>query len=247
MALDCNWMLKIWLQPMFVFLLKNSSINNKKPPTATLLRLLARSNALANNEPRHLLISAKRQLSFEKTADNAQSIIQGKQIMQCLKHWRYMVLSALCMQFSAVQATCTLEQLTWLSGEWQASMGKSTVLERWQVLSADTFEGDGQTIAADGKVKQQESLRLMQMQQQIFYLAKVAHNPLPVAFKLEECTAGRLKFVNMAHDFPKQLEYILKQSAPEQTAKRATENQQLQVHVSDAAGKGFTLLFSKKQ
>lgn len=170
--------------------------------------------------------------------------------MQYLKRCRYLVLSALCLQFSVVQAACTLEQFSWLSGEWQASMSKSTVLERWQVLSAETFEGEGKTIAANGKVKQQESLRLVQMQQQIFYLAKVAHNPLPVAFKLEECAAGRLKFVNMAHDFPKQLEYVLTQPrsqppVPGQKAEQPAE-QQLQVHVSDGAGKGFSLLFSKK-
>jgi len=172
--------------------------------------------------------------------------------MRYLKRWLSMVLSALCLQFSVVQAACTLEQLTWLSGEWQASMGKSTVLERWQVLSADTFEGEGKTIAADGKIKQLESLRLVQMQQQIFYLAKVSHNRLPVAFKLEECSAGRLKFVNMAHDFPKQLEYVLTQSSPQLPVPEdkagypaAYQQVQLQVHVSDGAGQGFSLLFSK--
>ncbi len=172
--------------------------------------------------------------------------------MKHLEPWRYIVFSALCLQISSVQAACTLDQLKWLSGEWQAKMGQSTVLERWQVLSNNTFEGEGRTIAADGKVKQQESLRLVQMQQQIFYLAKVAHNPLPVAFKLEECAAGRLKFVNMAHDFPKQLDYVLQQSAadpsvPALPSEHKSENLQLQVYVSDGAGKGFTLLFTKKQ
>lgn len=170
--------------------------------------------------------------------------------MQYLKRCSYLVISALCLQFSAVQAACTLEQFTWLSGEWQASLGKSTVLESWQVRSAETFEGEGKTIAADGKVKQQESLRLVQMQQQIFYLAKVAHNPLPVAFKLEECAAGRLKFVNMAHDFPKQLEYVFIQPSsqpPVSGQKDEQSTEQMQVHVSDGAGKGFSLLFSRKR
>lgn len=128
-------------------------------------------------------------------------------------------------------------------------MGKSTVLERWQAISADSFEGESQTIAADGKVKQQESLRLVQMQQQIFYLAKVSHNPLPVAFKLEACEAGRLKFVNMAHDFPKQLEYVLKpvETSAGSEADLSNLQPQLQVNVSDGAGKGFSLLFLKKR
>ncbi|RVU33415.1 hypothetical protein EOE67_16975 [Rheinheimera riviphila] len=165
--------------------------------------------------------------------------------MKHLKLKFYLVLSALWLPLTTVQAACTLDQLTWLSGEWQASIGKSTVLERWQAVSADSFEGEGQTITADGKIKQQESLRLVQMQQQIFYLAKVAHNPLPVAFKLEECTAGRLKFVNMAHDFPKQLEYMLK--PVESSAGSDAAQVQLQVNVSDGAGKGFSLLFLKKR
>lgn len=77
-------------------------------------------------------------------------------------------LPILWLPLATAHAACTLEQLSWLSGEWQASMGKSTVLERWQAISADSFEGESQTIAADGKVKQQESLRLVQMQQQLF-------------------------------------------------------------------------------
>lgn len=158
-------------------------------------------------------------------------------------------LPILWLPLATAQAACTLEQLSWLSGEWQASMGKSSVLERWQAISADSFEGESQTIAADGKVKQQESLRLVQMQQQIFYLAKVSHNPLPVAFKLEACEAGRLKFVNMAHDFPKQLEYVLKpvETSAGSEADLSNLQPQLQVNVSDGAGKGFSLLFLKKR
>ena len=49
MALDCNWSLKLWLQPVFVFMLKNSLINNKKHPEM-LCSGLAPCRALTNTE-----------------------------------------------------------------------------------------------------------------------------------------------------------------------------------------------------
>lgn len=161
--------------------------------------------------------------------------------MNIFKDYRSLVAVFIFTNISGAEAGCTLSQLHWLEGEWQARQGQSTVVERWQKTSANTFEGEGQTLSAAGQLQQQESLRLVDMQQDIFYLAKVKHNPLPVAFKLEECAPERLTFVNPAHDFPKQLVYQLRP-----TAAHSTQTPQLEVLVSDGAGKGFKLLFVKK-
>jgi hypothetical protein len=69
---------------------------------------------------------------------------------------------------------------------------------------------------------------------EVFYIAKVAHNPLPIAFKLSECGEGLAVFTNPAHDFPRRLEYRLAGDA-------------LSVQVSDGTegGKGFTLNFKR--
>ncbi len=67
----------------------------------------------------------------------------------------------------------------------------------------------------------------------VYYLSKVTHNELPVAFRLSECADGRFVFVNPAHDFPKRLDYV-----------REGEDR-LKVRVSDGADKGFTLDFAR--
>jgi hypothetical protein len=67
----------------------------------------------------------------------------------------------------------------------------------------------------------------------VFYISKVTHNELPVAFKLNHCADGRFVFDNPAHDFPRRLEY-----AP-------GPDGGLTVKVSDGADKGFSLNFSR--
>ncbi len=80
-----------------------------------------------------------------------------------------------------------------------------------------------------------EELRLVEMADGVFYIAKVTHNELPVAFRLSECADGRFAFVNPTHDFPKRLDYV-----------RQGEDR-LVVRVSDGADKGFTLNFTRTQ
>ena len=67
----------------------------------------------------------------------------------------------------------------------------------------------------------------------VFYIAKVGHNDLPVAFRLSECEAGRFAFVNAGHDFPRRLDYVRQ------------GNDRLSVRVSDGGDKGFTLDFAR--
>ena len=67
------------------------------------------------------------------------------------------------------------------------------------------------------------------------YVAKVAHNERPVAFRLSECEAGRFAFVNPEHDFPRRLEYV-----------RVGEDA-MRVRVSDGAENGFELDFRRQQ
>ena len=78
----------------------------------------------------------------------------------------------------------------------------------------------------------QESLRLVEMSGEVFYVAKVGHNDLPIAFKLTSGSDDRAVFENPQHDFPKRLEY------------RLTEGR-LVVTVSDGGTRGFTLDFTR--
>ena len=63
----------------------------------------------------------------------------------------------------------SLDTLFWLIGEWASADGSSG--ETWSKASASTFEGAGQ-------VGTEESLRLVEMSGEVFYLAKVGHNAI---------------------------------------------------------------------
>lgn len=137
------------------------------------------------------------------------------------------------MSGPAFADTCgTLASLDWLLGRWISDGTQSTIHESWTARSSTTWEGEGiEASKADPAKTSREDLRLVEMSDGVYYVAKVAHNALPVAFRLSECADGRFAFVNPAHDFPKRLDYLRE------------GDDRLTVRVSDGAEKGFTLTF----
>jgi len=144
-------------------------------------------------------------------------------------------LAALLVGAVAQAGPCnSLEPARWLLGSWVADGGKRIVTETWTEASPTTFEGQGVTRErTDGSVVDGEALRLLAMADGVFYVAKVAHNEYPVAFRLTTCEANRLVFENPGHDFPRRLEY------------RRVDGDRLEVHVSDGAERGFRLDFRR--
>jgi hypothetical protein len=134
---------------------------------------------------------------------------------------------------AGAEGCSSLNVAEWLVGEWHATSGDKRMVERWQKVSPETFEGMGTTSRA-AKVVESEALRLVAMEQRVFYVAKVAQNPIPIAFTLMQCDGQKLVFENPAHDFPKKLEYQL------------TNPDTFTVRVSDGAQRGFTLTFSRQ-
>jgi hypothetical protein len=108
--------------------------------------------------------------------------------------------------------TCrTLASLDWLLGQWVADGAQSTIRETWTARSSATWEGEGTEASKANPAKSsREDLRLVVMSDGVYYFAKVAHNELPVAFRLTECADDHFAFVNPAHDFPKAIRYTLK-------------------------------------
>ncbi len=126
----------------------------------------------------------------------------------------------------------SLDSLQWLLGDWLADGEKSSFHESWSARGPETWEGKGtQTSKAVPANASSEDLRLVELNDGVFYIAKVSHNPLPVAFRLSECEDGHFVFVNPAHDFPKRLDY------------ERQGDDKLRVRVSDGAGEGFSLDF----
>jgi hypothetical protein len=124
--------------------------------------------------------------------------------------------------------------MQWLLGDWHAEAGEKTWRESWGALDAKTWQGRGiESSKSDPARQSVEDLRLVEMGGGVFYVAKVAHNDLPVAFRLVECGEGHLVFSNPSHDFPKRLEYLREPGG------------RLRVSVGDGAGQGFTLDFAR--
>lgn len=141
---------------------------------------------------------------------------------------------ALCAGTARAAPCDSLSTLEWLLGDWQADGAKSSWQESWHALGPTSWEGRGVETPKSGQAPSTEALRLLEMGGGVFYIAKVTHNELPVAFRLAECDGGRFAFVNPVHDFPRRLEY------------RREDNGGLTVGVSDGAGQGFTLEFARQ-
>ncbi|MBA6392326.1 hypothetical protein H4J38_16285 [Colwellia sp. BRX10-3] len=124
---------------------------------------------------------------------------------------KVIILVSLCLVFQTTvhaKACGTIESLTWLVGNWNSENSQLKINESWKQISAKTLEGSGYTHSIEkNKIVSSETLRLVEMSGEIFYIAKVASNDLPVAFKLTSCTAKTAIFENPQHDFPKKLSY----------------------------------------
>jgi len=131
-------------------------------------------------------------------------------------------------------ASChSLTDLTWLLGQWQTQNQQPLTSEHWTQLSDKTFAGTG--ISGNSR----ESLRLLTMSGEIFYLAKVSHNPVPIAFKLVHCVVTEASkhfiFENKQHDFPNTIEY------------QQINKNSLLIKVSGKTEKSFTIQLYRAQ
>lgn len=144
---------------------------------------------------------------------------------------------AVSMGFPAKAKECqSLHQLKWMLGTWVSNTGKVKVIETWWQVSDNTFEGEGISISENKTTK--ETLRIVQMSDHIFYLAKVESNAMPVPFKLTSCASRQAVFSNPEHDFPTRLRYTLNHTS--------AKKDEMYAHVSGADGKGFTIAFKKQ-
>lgn len=100
----------------------------------------------------------------------------------------------------------SLDAISWLLGDWAFTDGPTTTGESWQRASATTWEGYGFMVRG-GDTSRTEDLRLWCTQGDIFYVSKVEHNALPVAFKLVSWSDSTCVFENAGHDFPQRIRY----------------------------------------
>lgn len=114
----------------------------------------------------------------------------------------------ICSSFFINNENTNLENFHLFTGKWVSSENNSTTIEVWKKVSEHSLEGYGKTINdSDSTLKNYESLRILEMSQEIFYLAKVEHNDLPIPFKLTQSSKNNFVFENPGHDFPNRIEY----------------------------------------
>ncbi len=133
--------------------------------------------------------------------------------------------------------TCdTIESVNWLVGNWHYENSELKINESWKRVSAKTMEGYGQTESVKkNEIVSAETLRLVEMSGEVFYLAKVASNKLPVPFKLTSCVDKTAIFENTEHDFPKKIAY------------RLTGRNNIAVSVTGDKGKGFKIEYTREE
>lgn len=82
--------------------------------------------------------------------------------------------------------------------------------ESWVDVGHGVFRGEGRaTVPGSETSRLVETLLLVEMSGEIFYLAKVDENEPPVSFTLAAVSAGRAVFENPDHDCPQRLDYHL--------------------------------------
>lgn len=103
-----------------------------------------------------------------------------------------------------------LNDFKWILGLWKYDTADNIIYEKWIKVSSGTFEGLSYTISkSNGDTLFAESLRLLEMNKNVYYLAKVEHNIYPVPFKLVGHSVNSFVFENNEHDFPQRLIYSL--------------------------------------
>jgi Domain of unknown function (DUF6265) len=99
-----------------------------------------------------------------------------------------------------------IEDLSWLSGDWETAPGRIQIDEHWTKVAGGSLIGMSRTVAG-GKTVFFEFLRIETRGSEIYYVAHPrARNP-GTDFRLVRLNPQEAVFENMAHDFPKRISY----------------------------------------
>jgi hypothetical protein len=144
-----------------------------------------------------------------------------------------LLISIFSSAFSFEKEYKSLSSLECILGEWISDGDTKSTKEIWIKTSPNTFEGTGTVFDQTTKTTTiVETLRLVMMSDEIFYIAKVSHNEYPIAFKLTSYENSTAVFENRTHDFPKKIVYKL------------TNKNKMTVTVGDGE-KSFTVEFER--
>jgi hypothetical protein len=99
-----------------------------------------------------------------------------------------------------------IEDLAWLSGDWETAPGRMQIDEHWAKVAGGSLIGMSRTVAG-GKTVFFEYLRIEARGADIYYVAHPKARTPGTDFKLTRLTAQEAVFENPTHDFPKRVIY----------------------------------------
>lgn len=102
--------------------------------------------------------------------------------------------------------TFKIEDLAWLSGDWETAPGRMQIDEHWTKVAGNSLIGMSRTVAG-GKTVFFEYLRIEARGAEIFYVAHPKARTPGTDFKLVKLNGQEAVFENPAHDFPKRIIY----------------------------------------
>ena len=99
-----------------------------------------------------------------------------------------------------------IEDLAWISGDWETAPGRMQIDEHWTKVAGNSLIGMSRTVAG-GKTVFFEYLRIEARGSDIYYVAHPKARTPGTDFKLARLTGQEAVFENLTHDFPKRIIY----------------------------------------
>lgn len=101
----------------------------------------------------------------------------------------------------------TIDDLAWMSGNWQGHHGGADIQEVWLTPGGDQMIGINRTLL-DGETVAFEYLRIESDGEDLIYLASPGGRCPATSFRVERLEGTMVVFVNPEHDFPQRIVYI---------------------------------------
>ncbi len=118
--------------------------------------------------------------------------------------------SLLLLFFAACDKPGTIEDISWILGQWEGVDDNSAIFhERWTKENATTYSGMGCMLTPEGDTIFKETLKINLVEGVPYYVATVPGNPGPVLFRMVKGDATNAVFENKDHDFPQRIAYTL--------------------------------------
>ncbi len=108
---------------------------------------------------------------------------------------------------SAEERQPTINDLAWLTGCWENTVGKRQRDETWSKAVGGTLLGVGRAVV-EGKTTEYEFMRIHQEADGLYFTAQPSDQP-SASFKLKSLRDKEAIFENPKHDFPQRVIYRL--------------------------------------